>query len=772
MNRRIGAMAFVGLMAFVLLLSALPAASARGDLSGLYGGTLRVSVQGAVNLNPFTATDATSWRVIPLVYDSLARIDPVTLMPTPWAATSWAIDGTTLNVTLRSDLAFHDGSAMTAADVVYSYTQYKSHGMVPSDLTVTSAGDVVTFTSAAGGGLLYGDGLTLPIVESGTASAPVGSGPFVPPATVSMPLTLTANDDHFRPPYLDAVTFAAYTNTTNAATAMFQGDVDFIGWSLGVDEPGAIVNVGGVNKTLLADASVVTAPGLTHLVAGFNMRSGHATSDDALRMALAETLNPILALQVHPNTFVSRSPIIQQDTPWYNPDVPSYQVTITVGSDGRSTALLTDSLQLLDAGGYVDRNGDGIREAPDGSALTLTAVGIPVTESARVFTVQEASVDVFTRLGLRVSLVSVPSADLPAQLAAGNFDVYFASTPSELDPGFLSDQFSATGAMNYAGVADTTLDGYLAAADAALDPMDRQAAVFDAQMRIMTGGYYVPIFHYNAIEATARGAFDGWVSMPGGINNVWSYLNVHLPQVGALSTTLSVVPNALKSGQTATALAVVVDQDGFAVPGTDVVLSMNGATADTGTTDATGRVSFTVTAPDVTGATDIALSVQASHPGYASASAEASMTVQPDLRTLSVAVSSDKVTVASGESAAVTVTVTAGGQAVSGANVVLEVQGIGGQVDQSSGTTDATGKFTASFRADVGPRSQFRIVAGASAAGYVAGQGSTTVVVEQSVGTVEPRVTPGLDIGTIVVAIAAIVVIAGIALWAARRRQP
>ncbi len=770
MNRRTGALALVGLLAFALLVSAVPTAAARGDLSGLYGGTLQVAVKGSISLNPFTATDASSWTAIPLVYDSLARINPVTLLPTPWAALSWSEDNGYLNVTLRPGMEFHDGSAVTAADVAYSYGQYKTAGMMPSDLTVSSAGSVVTFQSVSGAGLLYGTGLTLPIVKSGTVAAPIGSGPFTPPDTVSMPLTLTANDAHFMPPYVDAVTFRAYADTASAALGVFQGNVDLIGWTLGVDEPATIVNVGGVNKTLLSDASVVTHPGLTQLVAGFNMAAGAPTSDEALRMALAVTLNPALDVIIHPNTLLSSGPIIQQDVPWYDPSVTTYQVLMTVPSDGRSTALLTQAQQLLDAGGYLDVNGDGYREAPDGSALSLTAVGIPVGESARIFTVQEATVDVFTRLGLRVSLVSVPSADLPARLLAGTYDVFFESIPSALDPAFLRAQFATGGAMNYAGISDATLDGYLDAADAALALADRQAAVFDAQEWIMAQGFYVPLFHFNAIEATARGTFDGWVAMPGGINNVWSYLNVHKPMFGSLSAVLSVAPSSIKSGETATVFADVVDQDGFAVSGATVVLSADGASAGTATTDGNGRATFSFEGPAVSGPTDVQLSVLVTRIGYAAATASTAATVHPDVQTLNVAVASDSLTIDSGGSAQITVTVTSGGQPVSGVAIVLAVQGYGGTLSKVSGTTDSAGHVYSTFTGNVGPRSQFRIVATATADGYTSAQGSTTLVVDQNIGSVEARSIPGLDLWTMVIAIVAVVVIVALAVWMARRR--
>src|SRR2546422_5018601 len=97
--RKILVAALLGLVLLLLLSTARPAAATHGDLSGLYGGNLRVSVRNALNLNPFTATDADSWKVIPLVYHSLARVDPITPLSAPWAAASWTGSGSALAVT-------------------------------------------------------------------------------------------------------------------------------------------------------------------------------------------------------------------------------------------------------------------------------------------------------------------------------------------------------------------------------------------------------------------------------------------------------------------------------------------------------------------------------------------------------------------------------------------------------------------------------------------------------------------------------------------------
>src|SRR5438309_1414733 len=215
--RKILVAALLGLVLLLLLSTARPAAATHGDLSGLYGGNLRVSVRNAL-------------------------IDPFTLLPAPWAAASWSVSGSTLTVTLRSDLAFHDGSAETAADVIYSYNQYKSVGKAPSDLVVSGSGSTVTLSSASAGGLVVGQGLLLPIVKSGTVSNPVGGGPWELVTSSSTSWTLAANAAHFWPPYLDTVTFSVFADTSAASLALLSGNLDFSGWGLSVDYPRPIYN--------------------------------------------------------------------------------------------------------------------------------------------------------------------------------------------------------------------------------------------------------------------------------------------------------------------------------------------------------------------------------------------------------------------------------------------------------------------------------------------------------------------------------------------------
>ncbi len=71
--------------------------------------------------NPFVATGGLfNTATMTWIYDTLARKDE-NLETIPWAAESWEwIDDTTIDVTLRQDMAFHDGEPVTAEDLAFT----------------------------------------------------------------------------------------------------------------------------------------------------------------------------------------------------------------------------------------------------------------------------------------------------------------------------------------------------------------------------------------------------------------------------------------------------------------------------------------------------------------------------------------------------------------------------------------------------------------------------------------------------------------------------
>ena len=84
--------------------------------------TLRIVFRDAVpNIDPYYNNQRTGLIMSHTAWDMLVYRDPVSFEIKPLLATEWKfIDGTTLDFTLRQGVKFHDGSTMTADDVVYT----------------------------------------------------------------------------------------------------------------------------------------------------------------------------------------------------------------------------------------------------------------------------------------------------------------------------------------------------------------------------------------------------------------------------------------------------------------------------------------------------------------------------------------------------------------------------------------------------------------------------------------------------------------------------
>jgi peptide/nickel transport system substrate-binding protein len=89
-------------------------------------GTLRVSMDIPVQLDPAFASSDAEIGILNAVYDYLVDIDPNNNIR-PRLATSWAVSGDGLSYTfnLAQGATFHDGSPLTANDVVWTFNRLR-----------------------------------------------------------------------------------------------------------------------------------------------------------------------------------------------------------------------------------------------------------------------------------------------------------------------------------------------------------------------------------------------------------------------------------------------------------------------------------------------------------------------------------------------------------------------------------------------------------------------------------------------------------------------
>ena len=77
------------------------------------------------NLNPISVHDSNEFKELRMIYDRLIQVGPDGGI-VPWAATSIkAQDSTTIDITLRDGMKFHDGKPVTVEDVKFTFEYFR-----------------------------------------------------------------------------------------------------------------------------------------------------------------------------------------------------------------------------------------------------------------------------------------------------------------------------------------------------------------------------------------------------------------------------------------------------------------------------------------------------------------------------------------------------------------------------------------------------------------------------------------------------------------------
>lgn len=225
----------------------------------------------AQTLNPVTA--ATTEAGIPLshIYDSLLRVDEEGALVN-WAAQDVAVDGETITVTLRDGMTFHDGEAVTADDVAFSFdylTQNESPlfaGRLGTVENVKADGNAVVITLASPNASFMTTALAqVPIlpehiwaqIDDPAAFAnesPVGSGPFqFESRSLGAELRVSAFADHFSPPNAPGIVWATFGSLDAEIGALEAGEIDMLGDFVSLAQISNLEDAAGV--TVLSEPS-------------------------------------------------------------------------------------------------------------------------------------------------------------------------------------------------------------------------------------------------------------------------------------------------------------------------------------------------------------------------------------------------------------------------------------------------------------------------------------------------------------------------------------
>ncbi|MGP4003427.1 ABC transporter substrate-binding protein [Streptomyces sp. 8N706] len=218
--------------------------SGKGSGTPRSGGTLRVGALGranAITRDPHgTQSNESDYLVISLIYDTLtvpgAKTNTVARLAKSWKADK---DLKTWRFTIAESAKFHDGTPVTAEDVVWSLRRLRGTpsgasrlpGIKAENITAEGKNTVVLVSDYANAELPQLTRLTTFVLKKGTkekelAKAP-GTGPFKLDWYRGGNARLVRNDDWFGGRvYLDAIEVKMFESPQAMASALLAGQID------------------------------------------------------------------------------------------------------------------------------------------------------------------------------------------------------------------------------------------------------------------------------------------------------------------------------------------------------------------------------------------------------------------------------------------------------------------------------------------------------------------------------------------------------------------
>lgn len=386
--------------------------------------------------NPIIVTDSASSVATGHLFDTLVRLNEITMEMEPALAESWKSnpDGTEWIFRLRHDVLWHDGVPLTAADVVFTFDAIYDP-RVPSSLAhiltiddhpieVEALDDFTVrfrlprsfapFLYSIGAPIVPKHRLGEALAEGrfaqqwgiGTPPAElIGSGPYRMVEYVpAQYIELRRNPDYWMRdasgaslPYLDEQTLRIVPNQDTAYLKFLSGETDIHN-----PRPEEIPDLRERSPTLHISVEEVGLDTGT-LFVSFNRNPQHYNSngkkDPRLRWFTDKRFLKAIAHSIDKESIILNCyhgygrPAVGYISPenkhFHNPALQDYAYDLTL-----ARRLLTDA-------GYVDRDGDGIIEDPDGNRVEFslnTNAGNQVREKICSILKED-----WTKLGLSVS---------------------------------------------------------------------------------------------------------------------------------------------------------------------------------------------------------------------------------------------------------------------------------------------------------------------------------------------------------------------------------
>jgi peptide/nickel transport system substrate-binding protein len=292
---------------------------------------------------------------------------------------------------------------------------------------------------------------------------------------------------------------------SQALEALKEGKFDILGWDI---TPAMARDVQDHPESY-PEIRLATAAGLTVHSLLFNLRQA-PYDNPALRSALAQAIDTeaivdqVLLGFADPATEALFPPA----SPWYGRSLPA------VPFDPQQ------AMEKLTSAGFVDRDGDGLRESPDGSALQ-----IPITcaKSDASLKVVELVVAAWKAVGIKAKALALPADQIRSVLMQANFEVVLIDLslrePEEAFFYFHSSRGLLVAGQvvgyNYGGYANADYDRIAEALLEEQNPEKRLELLRKLQSILTADLPQIPLYSPYLLQLYRDSRFAGWRPEPG-----------------------------------------------------------------------------------------------------------------------------------------------------------------------------------------------------------------------------------------------------------------
>jgi len=474
------------------------------------------------SLNPFVAQGSEAYTVLNIIYESLVvAFENGTIKP--WLAERWEVseDGKVWTFYLVKNATFHDGEPLTAEDVKFTFDLLKKHRFRPEITDPIERVEVVDNYTVR----FYLSSPFAPfLIKLSSAWAgivpkhiwekiedpsryenipPIGSGPFKFVEWKKREyVILEAYDNYWKGrPIIDKVIFKVYTNPDAEALALRKGEIDEIDnvmpqmvGSLSIDPNIKVRPYAAANARYLS---------LNHRVYPLNVKE--------FRKALSIAIDKRDILNIAVQGFGdlgAEGELMPALKYWFNPKVVWPYANMT---DEERYKLASE---ILDELGFIDRDGDGIRETPNGTKLEFSiAVASEYPTSIRA---AEIIKNDLANIGIKIEIEAYAATTLIDKVFMSiDYEMAWMGWGLEPDPDYFYTWWYSRSdppgwLVRSTGYKNDTLDDLIELQRKIVDPEERREVVFKIQEILAEEIPVVMLWFKHMITAYRIDRFEGW----------------------------------------------------------------------------------------------------------------------------------------------------------------------------------------------------------------------------------------------------------------------